>query len=119
MQVGMPNGECECRVANAGWNAALGGELTHHLGYPAGGDKPHDTTNHCHGTGSKTVLTDDGPLGIINTRGHFPTDEAATKLIRLALRNITAKWARRSIHWKNAMRQFAILYEDRFLARPT
>ena len=31
---------------------------------------------------------------IIKTRGHFPTDEAATKLIWLALRNITAKWAR-------------------------
>jgi hypothetical protein len=37
---------------------ALGGELTHHLGFPAGGDKPHDTTNHRHGTGSKTVLAD-------------------------------------------------------------
>ena len=30
---------------------------------------------------------------IIKTRGHFPTDEAATKLIWLALRNITASWA--------------------------
>ena len=27
---------------------------------------------------------------IINTRGHFPSDDAATKLIWLALRNITA-----------------------------
>ena len=43
---------------------ALGGELTHHLGYPPGGAKPEDTTNHRNGTGSKTVLTDDGPLGI-------------------------------------------------------
>ena len=32
---------------------------------------------------------------IIKTRGHFPTDEAATKLLWLALRNITAKWAAR------------------------
>ena len=31
---------------------------------------------------------------IIKTRGHFPTDEAATKLIWLALRNITAEWER-------------------------
>jgi putative transposase len=52
---------------------------------------------------------------IIKTRGHFPTDEAATKLIWLALRNITVKWARGALHWKTAMRQFAILYEDRFL----
>ena len=43
---------------------ALGGELTHHLGYPPGGSKPEDTTNHRNGTGSKTVLTDDGPLPI-------------------------------------------------------
>ena len=32
---------------------------------------------------------------IIKTRGHFPNDEAATKLIWLALRNITATWERR------------------------
>jgi transposase-like protein len=43
---------------------ALGGELTHHLGYPPGGSKPGDTTNHRNGTGRKTVLTDDGPLAI-------------------------------------------------------
>src|SRR4029450_4137163 len=43
---------------------ALGGELTHQLGYPAGGTKPDDTTNHRNGTGGKTVLTDDGPLAI-------------------------------------------------------
>ena len=53
---------------------------------------------------------------IIKTRGHFPTDEAATKLIWLALRNITAKWQRGDRSWKMAMRQFAILYEDRFTA---
>src|SRR5947207_6208935 len=43
---------------------ALGGELTHHLGYRPGGEKPDDTTNHRNGTGGKTVLTDDGPLRI-------------------------------------------------------
>ena len=43
---------------------ALGGELTHHLGYPPGGTKPADTGNHRNGTGSTTVLTDDGPLPI-------------------------------------------------------
>jgi transposase-like protein len=51
---------------------------------------------------------------IIKTRGHFPTDDAAAKLIWLALRNITAKWERGSHHWKEAMNQFAILYADRF-----
>jgi len=52
---------------------------------------------------------------IIKTRGHFPSDEAATKLIWLALRNITAAWSRTAPAWRPAMNQFAILYEDRFL----
>ncbi|OXJ07910.1 hypothetical protein CFB39_37515 [Burkholderia sp. AU6039] len=55
---------------------------------------------------------------IIKTRGHFPTDEAAAKLIWLALRNITADWGRAAHDWKTAMNQFAILYEDRFV-RPS
>jgi putative transposase len=51
---------------------------------------------------------------IIKTRGHFPTDDAANKLIWLALRNITADWGKPAHHWKEAMNQFAILYDDRF-----
>ena len=51
---------------------------------------------------------------IIKTRGHFPSDDAATKLIWLALRNITQDWGRAAHNWKAAMNQFAILYEDRF-----
>ena len=53
---------------------------------------------------------------IIKTRGHFPTDDAAMKLIWLALRNITADWGKAAHHWKEAMNQFAILYDDRFNA---
>ena len=51
---------------------------------------------------------------IIKTRGHFPSDDAASKLIWLALRNITADWGRAAPDWKAAMNQFAILYADRF-----
>ena len=51
---------------------------------------------------------------IIKTRGHFPSDDAASKLIWLALRNITADWSRAAHDWKAAMNQFAILYQDRF-----
>ena len=51
---------------------------------------------------------------IIKTRGHFPSDDAATKLIWLALRNITADWGRAANTWKVAMNQFARLYDDRF-----
>src|SRR5271170_347351 len=53
---------------------------------------------------------------IIKTRGHFPTDDAANKLIWLALRNITADWGKAAHNWKEAMNQFAILYDDRFNA---
>src|SRR5215213_8083730 len=55
---------------------ALGGELTHHLGYPPGGSKPGD--NHRNGSGSKTVLTDDGPLPI-----DVPRDREGTFAPRL------------------------------------
>jgi transposase-like protein len=51
---------------------------------------------------------------IIKTRGHFPSDDAAAKLIWLALRNITADWGRAAHNWKEAMNQFAILYAERF-----
>ncbi len=55
---------------------------------------------------------------IIKSRGHFPSDEAASKLIWLALRNITSQWSRATREWKSAMNQFAIIYGDRFtLAR--
>jgi putative transposase len=51
---------------------------------------------------------------IIKTRGHFPNDDAASKLIWLALRNITIDWGRAAKDWKEAMNQFAILYAERF-----
>jgi len=51
---------------------------------------------------------------IIKTRGHFPSDDAATKLIWLALRNITADWGRAAKEWRQAMNQFAIAYGERF-----
>jgi transposase-like protein len=51
---------------------------------------------------------------IIKTRGHFPTDEAATKLLYLALRNIIAKWKAPSIEWKAAMPHLAVLFGERF-----
>src|SRR5574338_1330592 len=43
---------------------ALGAELSHHLGYPPGADKPDDAGNHRNGATGKTVLTEDGPLRI-------------------------------------------------------
>jgi transposase-like protein len=54
---------------------------------------------------------------IIKTRGHFPSDDAATKLIWLALRNIGRDNGRSVREWREAMNQFAIAYGDRF-SRP-
>jgi putative transposase len=51
---------------------------------------------------------------IIKNRGHFPSDEAATKLLWLALRNITGGRVRSTKEWKAAMNQFAVLYGERF-----
>jgi transposase-like protein len=43
---------------------ALGAELSHHLGYRPGADKPEDSSNHRNGASAKTVLTGAGPVRI-------------------------------------------------------
>ena len=43
---------------------ALGGELSHHLGYVRGDVKPAEATNHRNGDSGKTLLTGDGALRI-------------------------------------------------------
>jgi putative transposase len=53
---------------------------------------------------------------VLKNRGHFPNDEAATKLIYLALRNITKKWKNPPVIWKLAATQFAIQFGERFFA---
>jgi len=52
---------------------------------------------------------------IIKTRGHFPNDDAAIKLVWLALRNITASWVLPAHRWKPALHAFALAFGDRFL----
>ncbi|MBC7910644.1 MAG: IS256 family transposase [Pyrinomonadaceae bacterium] len=50
---------------------------------------------------------------VIKNRGSFPTDEAALKLLYLALQNISRKWTMPIKEWKAALNRFAILFEDR------
>ncbi len=50
---------------------------------------------------------------VIKNRGSFPTDEAAIKLLYLALQNISRKWTMPIKEWKAALNRFAILFEDR------
>src|SRR5246500_1749858 len=50
---------------------------------------------------------------IIKTRGSFPNDDAALKLLYLALKNAGLRW-RRAVEWTAAMGQFAIQFGERF-----
>jgi putative transposase len=50
----------------------------------------------------------------VRTRGHFPSDEAATKLIWLQLREVTKNWKMPAREWHMAKSQFAVLFGDRF-----
>jgi putative transposase len=58
---------------------------------------------------------------IIKTRGSFPSEQAALKLLYLALKNVVAKWQRNGVsNWKGALNQFGVLWEERIraIARP-
>jgi putative transposase len=50
---------------------------------------------------------------IIKTRGHFPTEDAALKLLWLALRNAEKKWTYPIRDWPRALHQFAIFFPGR------
>lgn len=51
---------------------------------------------------------------IVKNYRQFPTDEGATKLLWLAIRNVLAKTVRPTHDWKCAMNQFAVLFGERF-----
>jgi len=50
---------------------------------------------------------------IIKTRGHFPTDDAALKLLWLALMRAEKKWTYPIKDWNRALHQFAIYFPGR------
>ena len=52
---------------------------------------------------------------VTKNRGSFPNEEAALKLLYLALRNVSRKWETVQ-HWKSALNQFEILWGDRIAA---
>jgi transposase-like protein len=51
---------------------------------------------------------------VLKNRDHFLSDEAATKLIFLALRDITKKWKNSPITWKLAVTQLAVRFGEYF-----
>jgi len=55
---------------------------------------------------------------VVKNRGHFPNEEAASKLIYLALRNIVRQWKKPPPHWGAAAHQFALKFGARFISPP-
>lgn len=50
----------------------------------------------------------------VRARGHFPNDEAATKLLYLVLNHLAQDWKRPPREWTKAKTQFAIIFSERF-----
>lgn len=53
---------------------------------------------------------------VIKSKGHFPSDEAAIKLLYLALRNAEKKWQAAPRNWKRIYSQLVIFFGDRMTA---
>ena len=53
---------------------------------------------------------------VLKTRGSFPTDDAAMKLLYLALTNASKKWTMPVRNWSEALNRFAILWPERMPA---
>jgi Transposase, Mutator family len=50
----------------------------------------------------------------VRARGHFPSDEAATKLLFLVLNRSEKQWIMPPREWAMAKSQFAVLFGERF-----
>ena len=50
----------------------------------------------------------------VRARGHFPTDEAAMKLLFLVLNREEKEWTMPAREWGMAKAQFAVLFGERF-----
>jgi len=50
----------------------------------------------------------------VRVRGHFPSDEAATKLLFLVLNLSEKEWIMPPREWSMAKSQFAVLFGERF-----
>ncbi len=82
-------------------------EVTPFLDYPPEVRRLIYTTNSIEALNSKIRRA-------VRTRGHFPSDEAAAKLIYLALNATSTEWKRSVREWHLVKSQLAIMFEDRF-----
>ena len=53
----------------------------------------------------------------VRTRGHFPSDDAAMKLLYLVLNNAAEDWKRPPREWFEARTQFAVVFGQRFVSQ--
>ena len=53
----------------------------------------------------------------VRTRGHFPNDDAAMKLLYLVLNHAAAEWKRPPREWCEARTQFAVVFGERFVSQ--
>ncbi|RSY02748.1 IS256 family transposase, partial [Sphingomonas koreensis] len=51
----------------------------------------------------------------VRTRGHFPGDDAAMKLLYLVLNHAADEWKRPPREWGEAKSQFAVIFGERFV----
>ncbi len=51
----------------------------------------------------------------VRARGHFPSDDAATKLLHLILNRSEKEWKMPPREWSMAKAQFAVLFGERFI----
>ena len=50
---------------------------------------------------------------VTKNRNSFPSDEAAIKLLYMALKNITKKWTMPIQNWSLALQQLSVRFEER------
>jgi len=84
--------------------------LTPFLSYPADIRKAIYTTNAIESLNRSLRK-------VIKNRGAFPNDDAALKLLYLALHNAAKKWTMPIRNWKEALNRFAIMFDDRMPGR--
>jgi putative transposase len=53
----------------------------------------------------------------VRTRGHFPNDDAAMKLLYLVLNHAAQDWKRAPREWTEARTQFAVVFGERFMGQ--
>jgi len=95
------------------WQAAWS-EFTPYLAFPPEIRKVVYSTNLIESINARLRKT-------TRNRGHFPSEQAALKVLYLAVRELINPKARDvnhvAAHWKKALNQFSLFFEDRLNAR--